>query len=250
MAPPAAPPSSNGYRGGGNAQSNFRQRQNGVQNNKSSNNYGQFGNNNNNYGFAGGDLDTTSSSNQNAIQDQFLDAETRDEIDARMGFPRYSAGPSRVGWLINMHPTIVRDEEWPSGRAACDYYFLDESGSSFKSTVVFSPYFLLVVEARCPVHSFFFCFLVSDSRILDLNRTTKLEIFVNFFFFFISTERCIWRSRGMSEASLRRHRGISFMGSKGRPCNGMCCVFILFPPVNQVFHLAYPESYNFCFSLK
>ena len=68
----------------------------------------------------------------------------------------------RVGWLINMHPVVVSMDTVVSsnstdststrkGRdgnllsfavAGVDFYFLDEEGGSFKSTLTYDPYFL------------------------------------------------------------------------------------------------------------
>ncbi len=65
-----------------------------------------------------------------------------------MGFARYDAGRRRVGWLCNMHSTAVEDPRTPNGagRAAVDYYFLEEDGSSFKATVEYDPYFLIAAR--------------------------------------------------------------------------------------------------------
>ena len=42
---------------------------------------------------------------------RFEEVRKRDEIDARMGFPRYTEGPARLGWLVNMqevrHPVCA-----------------------------------------------------------------------------------------------------------------------------------------------
>ncbi|KAF8901150.1 hypothetical protein CPB84DRAFT_1815239 [Gymnopilus junonius] len=70
-----------------------------------------------------------------------------DEIDEKLGFARVDQGTRREGWLINMHPTTVKDPDWPSGRAAVDYYFIQDDGSMFKCTFQYEPYFRL--HARC-----------------------------------------------------------------------------------------------------
>ena len=67
-------------------------------------------------------------------------------IDERMGFTRYESGRKKVGWLCNMHSTGVEDSKVPGGRAAVDYYFLEEDGGSFKATVEYDPYFLIAVR--------------------------------------------------------------------------------------------------------
>ncbi|KAL9600996.1 MAG: hypothetical protein Q9219_002818 [cf. Caloplaca sp. 3 TL-2023] len=67
-------------------------------------------------------------------------------IDESMGFARYESGRKKIGWLCNMHSTSVEDEKIPGGRAAVDYYFLEDDGGSFKATVEYDPYFLIAVK--------------------------------------------------------------------------------------------------------
>ena len=45
-----------------------------------------------------------------------------------------------------MHSTSVEDSKIPGGRAAVDYYFLEDDGGSFKATVEYDPYFLIAVR--------------------------------------------------------------------------------------------------------
>ena len=69
----------------------------------------------------------------------------------------------RVGWLINMHPVVVSQDAvaasdsgmgrmgandgsgLSSAIAGVDFYFLDEEGGSFKSTITYDPYFFITV---------------------------------------------------------------------------------------------------------
>jgi DNA polymerase epsilon subunit 1 len=37
------------------------------------------------------------------LEDRFEDIKTADEIDEKLGFARFSEGPPREGWLVNMH---------------------------------------------------------------------------------------------------------------------------------------------------
>jgi DNA polymerase epsilon subunit 1 len=39
--------------------------------------------------------------------------------------------------------TLLRDPDWPSGRAAVDYYFIQPDGGLFKTTLAYEPYFFL-----------------------------------------------------------------------------------------------------------
>ena len=37
--------------------------------------------------------------------------------------------------------TLAKDDEYPQGRAAVDYYFIQDDGGMFKSTLLYEPYF-------------------------------------------------------------------------------------------------------------
>ncbi|KAI9804136.1 MAG: DNA polymerase epsilon catalytic subunit [Sarcosagium campestre] len=69
-------------------------------------------------------------------------------IDEKMGFARFDSGRPRVGWLCNMHSTTLEDDGVPGGRAAVDFYFLQDGGESFKATIEYEPYFLVAVKRR------------------------------------------------------------------------------------------------------
>ncbi|KAJ2653591.1 DNA polymerase epsilon catalytic subunit [Coemansia sp. RSA 1250] len=70
-----------------------------------------------------------------------------DEIDSKLGFPRYQEGPQRLGWLINMHATSMVDEDQSIEYSAVDYYFLEPDGNSFKCTLKYKPYFYLICSS-------------------------------------------------------------------------------------------------------
>ena len=67
-------------------------------------------------------------------------------IDESQGFERFDAGKKRVGWLCNMHSTAIEDSKVPGGRAAVDYYFIEDDGGTFKASVEYDPYFLIAVK--------------------------------------------------------------------------------------------------------
>ena len=88
-----------------------------------------------------------SSRNEATSTDERLEA-TRlaHSIDESMGFARYESGKKRVGWLVNMRPTGIEDENIPGGRSALDLYFLEEDGGTFKATLEYDPYFVIAVK--------------------------------------------------------------------------------------------------------
>ena len=42
--------------------------------------------------------------------------------------------------------TLVKDPDWPSGKAAVDFYFLQDDGGMFKCTFQYEPYFLIACK--------------------------------------------------------------------------------------------------------
>ncbi|KAJ3352743.1 DNA polymerase epsilon catalytic subunit [Entophlyctis luteolus] len=79
---------------------------------------------------------------------KFARVARQDEIDSIMGFTRYSEGPARLGWMVNMlFKSLATHNESPNGHSAIECYFLEEDGGSFKVTVLFEPYLYLVCKA-------------------------------------------------------------------------------------------------------
>ena len=76
----------------------------------------------------------------------FREIEEADELDFQFGFARYTEGPPRIGWLVNLQATTVPDPEWISGRSAIDLYFIEEDGSYFKATLPASMYMFVVCK--------------------------------------------------------------------------------------------------------
>ncbi|KAI7906423.1 uncharacterized protein BX663DRAFT_496365 [Cokeromyces recurvatus] len=77
------------------------------------------------------------------VDQRFEDVYNLDAMEATFGFDRYQEGPERLGWLLNMHETLIRDSDWPNGRSGVDYYFINDNGETFKTTLIFSPYFFI-----------------------------------------------------------------------------------------------------------
>jgi len=42
--------------------------------------------------------------------------------------------------------TLAKDPDWPSGKAAVDYYFIQDDGGMFKCTFQYEPYFLIACK--------------------------------------------------------------------------------------------------------
>jgi DNA polymerase epsilon subunit 1 len=100
------------------------------------------------------------------LAERFEQVRLSDEIDEKIGFPRIQEGQKKEGWLINMHPaclcyldarfflhaecfgfqTLIKDADWPSGKAAVDYYFIEDDGNMFKVTYQYEPYFCIACK--------------------------------------------------------------------------------------------------------
>ncbi|KAI0330341.1 DUF1744-domain-containing protein [Cubamyces sp. BRFM 1775] len=83
----------------------------------------------------------------NQLAERFEQVKTNDEVDEKLGFVRVQEGPPREGWLINMHPTLMKDPDWPGGKAAVDFYFIQDDGGMFKCTMHYEPYFYIACKA-------------------------------------------------------------------------------------------------------
>ncbi|TFK37082.1 hypothetical protein BDQ12DRAFT_736481 [Crucibulum laeve] len=81
------------------------------------------------------------------LAEKFEKAALENEIDEKLGFERIQEGPRKEGWLVNMHPTFIKDPDWPSGKAAVDFYFIQDDGEMFKCTLQYEPYFCIACKA-------------------------------------------------------------------------------------------------------
>ncbi|KAK3581719.1 hypothetical protein CHS0354_015350 [Potamilus streckersoni] len=75
-------------------------------------------------------------------------AKAGDEIDQKYGFERYTDSAERVGWLINLHPTDVLDEN-KRLVSAVDFYLIEDDGGRFKATLPYRPYFFVATRKGC-----------------------------------------------------------------------------------------------------
>ena len=42
--------------------------------------------------------------------------------------------------------TLVKDADWPGGKAAVDFYFIQDDGGMFKCTYLYEPYFYIACK--------------------------------------------------------------------------------------------------------
>jgi DNA polymerase epsilon subunit 1 len=73
-----------------------------------------------------------------------------DKRDAKMGFLPFTEeteGETKIGWLLNMLSTSVDDEDGKE-MAALELFFLEPDGSTFKSRLVYAPYFFVGINPK------------------------------------------------------------------------------------------------------
>ncbi|CAE1311507.1 POLE [Acanthosepion pharaonis] len=95
-----------------------------------------------------GEQDGESAGREDSSEKRLQRSQQNDEIDSRFGYERYKDPSEKTGWLINMHPADILDED-KRLVSAVDYYFVEEDGGRFKATLLFRPYFYVATKANC-----------------------------------------------------------------------------------------------------
>jgi DNA polymerase epsilon subunit 1 len=49
-------------------------------------------------------------------------------------------------YLLTTLQTLIKDNDWPTGKSGVDFFFIEEDGATFKATVLYEPYFLIVCK--------------------------------------------------------------------------------------------------------
>jgi len=98
------------------------------------------------------------------------------KLDESMGFARYESGKPKTGWLCNMHSTSVEDEKVVGGRAGVDFYFIEDSGETFKATVEYDPYFLLAVRRGKEAEVEEWCRRAFEGMVKNFTRVEKEDL--------------------------------------------------------------------------
>ncbi|KDQ64760.1 hypothetical protein JAAARDRAFT_145864 [Jaapia argillacea MUCL 33604] len=81
------------------------------------------------------------------LAERFEQVKLANEVDEKLGFVTVQEGGAREGWLVNMHPTLVKDPDWPGGKAAVEFYFIQDDGGMFKCTFQYEPYFYIACKS-------------------------------------------------------------------------------------------------------
>ncbi|KAM9360448.1 DNA polymerase epsilon catalytic subunit A [Symphorus nematophorus] len=99
-------------------------------------------------GQGGGDQDNQDDGSSMSALKRLERSQFTDEMDARFGFDRMKEPGEKTGWLINMHPTEILDED-KRMISAVDYYFIQEDGNRFKVALPYKPYFYIATKKNC-----------------------------------------------------------------------------------------------------
>ncbi|XP_060894086.1 DNA polymerase epsilon catalytic subunit A [Labrus mixtus] len=99
-------------------------------------------------GQSGGDQENQDDGSAMSALKRLERSQFTDEMDARFGFDRMKEPGEKTGWLINMHPAEILDED-KRMISAVDYYFIQEDGSRFKVALPFKPYFYIATKKNC-----------------------------------------------------------------------------------------------------
>uniref|UniRef100_A0A3B5JX93 DNA polymerase epsilon catalytic subunit n=1 Tax=Takifugu rubripes TaxID=31033 RepID=A0A3B5JX93_TAKRU len=99
-------------------------------------------------GQSGGDRENPDDGSSMSALKRLERSQFADQMDARFGFDRIREPGEKTGWLINMHPTEILDED-KRMISAVDYYFIQEDGSRFKVALPFKPYFYIATKKNC-----------------------------------------------------------------------------------------------------
>jgi DNA polymerase epsilon subunit 1 len=76
----------------------------------------------------------------------FESIKERNMLDLKMGFPNLQPGFSRTGWLVNIQPTLIDCAECVDGLSGIDLYFIEDDGKSFKTSLIYNPYFYVETQ--------------------------------------------------------------------------------------------------------
>uniref|UniRef100_E9QAP5 DNA polymerase epsilon catalytic subunit n=1 Tax=Mus musculus TaxID=10090 RepID=E9QAP5_MOUSE len=98
-----------------------------------------------------------------------------DKMDLRFGFERLKEPGERTGWLINMHPTEILDED-KRLVSAVDYYFIQDDGSRFKVALPYMPYFYIAARKGCDREVSSFLSKKFQGKIAKLENVPKEDL--------------------------------------------------------------------------
>ncbi|XP_053510024.1 DNA polymerase epsilon catalytic subunit A [Ictalurus furcatus] len=98
-----------------------------------------------------------------------------DEMDARYGFERMKEPGEKTGWLINMHPTEILDDD-KRMISAVDYYFIQEDGNRFKVALPYKPYFYIATKQNCEREVVSFLSKKYQGKIAKLETVPKEDL--------------------------------------------------------------------------
>ncbi|EDO36342.1 predicted protein, partial [Nematostella vectensis] len=80
-----------------------------------------------------------------SAESRMLRIQSQDVMDNKYGFERHKDATEKLGWLINMHPTEILDDD-KKLISALDLYFIQDDGERFRVALPFKPYFYILAK--------------------------------------------------------------------------------------------------------
>ncbi|CAB3408448.1 unnamed protein product [Caenorhabditis bovis] len=87
--------------------------------------------------------------NDTNYNDRVATIRSNDHIDAKFGFVRYTGIQERKGFLINIQPSEIVDEQTKGIISVVDYFFISDMDERFKISYPFRPYFYISTLDNC-----------------------------------------------------------------------------------------------------
>eukprot|EP00775_Hariotina_reticulata_P007932 gene7932-8128_t len=80
------------------------------------------------------------------MKPQLLEQKQADAMEAQLGWPLFTEGDDKLGWLLNFTTASYEDKDTGQIVSAVNCYFQCQDGSMFKARVPYAPYFYLQIK--------------------------------------------------------------------------------------------------------
>lgn len=92
-------------------------------------------------------------SSRQRMFDREQQMQEEDDLDAKFGFERLRSQPpdNKPAYMFNMRQSRLKDIETGHDLSCLDMYFVQETGTTFKASHIFQPYFLIHVKGNTSV---------------------------------------------------------------------------------------------------
>ncbi|GMH11122.1 hypothetical protein Nepgr_012963 [Nepenthes gracilis] len=74
-----------------------------------------------------------------------------EELESKLGFDLFTEGDKRLGWLLTLTSSSLRDQDSDKVYSCVDLYFVTQDGCSFKAKYKFRPYFYAATKDKMEI---------------------------------------------------------------------------------------------------